>query len=114
MIASRTEEPYCSGLRKVMEIMDLNHGLTFSFVWKQEMGRSIERIVTGKTEKEVFLNFAESGGYSDNIMQLKTLNKRKTELESIINRQEEKMESKSKVVMSMGLIGGLFLTIALL
>lgn len=114
MIASRMSEPYSVGLYKIREIMNSNAGLTFSFVWKQEMGRCLETVLLGDKEKVVFLNFPESGSYADNMMQLKALNKCRAELEVAINRQEEKMESKSKVVMSMGLIGGLFLTIALL
>ena len=56
----------------------------------------------------------ESNGYIDNMTQLKTLEKCKGELDKAISAQEEKIENKSKVVMSMGLIGGLFLTIVLL
>ena len=114
MIASRMNVPYSTSLYKVREMMKLNAGLTFSFVWKQEMGRCLEKVLIGNREKEVFLNFPEAGSYADNMMQLKTLDKCKKELQHAVNKQEEKMESKSKVVMSMGLIGGLFLTIALL
>lgn len=113
-VAVRFPNPYKDGLEKVREIMNSNRGLTFLFVWKQEMGKSLTDITIGKREKEVFLNFPESNGYIDNMTQLKTLEKCKGELDKAISAQEEKIENKSKVVMSMGLIGGLFLTIVLL
>ena len=78
------------------------------------MGRSLADVNVGTREKDVFLNFPENKGYIDNIAQLKSFEKCKKELGKAISAQEEKLENKSKVVMSMGLIGGLFLTIVLL
>lgn len=114
MISHRMDEPYATGLYKVWEIMNSNQGLTFALVWKQEMGKCIREVSIGNMEKEIFLNFAEGNGYADNQMQLKILEKCRKTLDQAINVQEERMENKSKVVMSMGLIGGLFLTIVLL
>lgn len=113
-VASRLPKPYMDGLEKVREIMNSNGGLTFLLAWKQEMGRTLSDVNVGPSEKEVFLNFPEINGYIDNMTQLKTLEKCKCELDKAISTQEEKIENKSKVVMSMGLIGGLFLTIVLL
>ena len=53
-VASRLPKPYIDGLEKVREIMNSNRGLTFLFVWKQEMGKSLTDITIGKREKEVF------------------------------------------------------------
>lgn len=114
MVSGRMDEPYRAGLYKVWEIMSSNQGLAFSFVWKQEMGKCIRDISIGILEKEEFLNFANSNGYADNRMQIKTLEKCRENLGQSIKKQEERMESKSKVVMSMGLIGGIFLAIVLL
>ncbi len=114
MISRRMDEPYATGLYKVWELMNSNQGLAFSFVWKQEMGKCMSNISIDNSEKESFLNFVDSTGYADNQMQLKMLEKCKNVLKQAINRQEEKMENKSKVVMSIGIIGGLFLTIVLL
>lgn len=114
MISYRTKKPYSSGLYNVWKIMNSNSGLTFSLVWKQEMGKCMHDIPIGSTEKEEFLNFADSTGYADNQMQLKMLEKCKKSVGEAIKHQEERMENKSKVVMSMGLIGGLLLTIVLL
>lgn len=114
MISNRIMNPYSAGLYNVWEIMNLNNGLTFSLAWKQEMGKCMYDIPIGNTEKEAFLKFAESTGYADNQMQLKMLEKCKITLGGAIKHQEERMENKSKVVMSIGLMGGLFLTIVLL
>jgi len=114
MIATRLSEPYSVGLNSIREIMNSNRGLTFSFVWKQEMGRCLQDVNVSTGEKEMFLNFPEGNGYIDNLTQLKAIEKCKRELDKAISVQEEKIENKSKVVMSMGLIGGLFITIVLL
>ena len=114
IIATRLPKPYLDGLEKIREIMNSNSGLTFLFVWKQEMGKCLTGINVGKRDRDIFLNFPEINGYIDNMTQLKTLERCKYELGKAISTQEEKIENKSKVVMSMGLIGGLFLTIVLL
>lgn len=114
MISYRVMKPYSAGLYNVWEIMNLNNGLTFSLAWKQEMDKCMHDIPIGSTEKEEFLMLAESTGYADNQIQLKMVEKCKKSLGEAIGHQEEKMENKSKVVMSIGLMGGLFLTIVLL
>ncbi len=114
MISRRMEEPYAGGLYMVWKLMNSDKGMTFSTVWKQEMGKCIENIKVGKEEGKAFLEIGDGNGYADNAMQMKAFAKCRLTLEKAIKEQEEKMENKSKVVMSMGLIGGLFLTIVLM
>lgn len=114
MASHRVEKPYSTGLSNVWNVMCANKGLPFSIVWKQEMGKFLKDIPVGEKEKELFLQFAESSGFADNQMQLRTMERCRESLEQSIIKQEESMENKTKVVMSMGLIGGLFLTIVLL
>lgn len=114
MVAQRVESPCREGLINVWKGMCDNKGLPFSMVWKQEMGRCLETISVGKKEKEEFIQFAGSCGFADNHMQLRAMERCREFLGQSIKKQEEVMENKTKVVMSMGLIGGLFLTIVLL
>ena len=114
MVAQRVEEPLCEGLMNVWKGMCENRGLTFSIVWRQEMGKCLNNLPAGKKEKEQFMQFADSSGFADNRMQLRAMERCREILGQSIKKQEEAIENKTKVVMSMGLIGGLFLTIVLL
>ena len=114
MVAQRVETPFSEGLLAVWKGMCENTGLPFSIVWKQEMGRQLADISVGKKEKQYFMQFAENSGFADNQMQIRGLERCRELLSQSIKKQEEVIENKTKVVMSMGLVGGLFLTIVLL
>lgn len=114
MIGNRVEEPYREGLLSVCKVMEENEGLPFSLIWKKQMGESLQKTAAPKKERTLFLQFADSTGFADHQMQLRVLEQCRECLEQSVKKQEECMENKTKVVMSMGLIGGLFLTIVLL
>jgi len=114
VVAGRVESPYKEGLLAVYRGMCENRGLPFFIVWRQEMGKATQQIFTGKREKELFLEFAGECGFADTQMQQRSMERCRDVLEQSIKKQEEMLENKTKVVMSTGLIGGLFLTIVLL
>ena len=114
VVAGRTESPYKEALLAVHRGMCENRGLPFYIVWKQEMGKITKEIQAGKKEKELFLKFAGESGFADTQMQLRSMERCREILGQSIKKQEEMLENKTKVVMSMGLFGGLFLTIVLL
>lgn len=114
IISNRIEEPYRTGLQSVWEEMQANRGLSFLQVWKIQMENCLQPVATAKKDKLLFLQLADSTGFADCRMQLRALEQCRELLGQSIKKQEESMENKTKVVMSMGLIGGLFLTIVLL
>lgn len=114
MIADRMEEPYRSSLFKIYEIMKTNRGLPFEKVWRQEMGKCLQTVLPGKKESELFLQFSHNTGFADNQMQIKALEQYCEMFAQSVRKQEESMENKARVVMSMGFISGIFLTIVLL
>lgn len=112
--ASRVEEPYRRGLLEVFQGMEKDRGIPFSLVWKQVMEKCLQQTKVNKKDRLLFLQFAEHTGYADYQMQQKMLQQCRQTLGQSVKKQEESMENKAKVVMSMGVIGGLFLTIVLL
>lgn len=78
----------------------------------------MEKCLTGlpldKKDKQLFLRFAKSTGFADCQMQMRALEQYSALLAQSIDVQRENVMKKGKVVMSMGLIGGIFLTIVLL
>ena len=114
MTAGRMEEPYRSSLLKIYEIMKTNRGLPFDKVWRQEMGKCLQTVLIGKKERELFQQFSHNTGFADNRMQIKALEQYCDMFAQSVRKQEENMEDKAKVVMSMGFISGIFLTIVLL
>lgn len=114
MAGEKMEDPFKSYLLGICEIMRTNKGLPFDKVWKQEMGKCMKSLLLGEGDKELFLQFSDSTGYADNRMQLLALEKYSDLFAQSVKKQEESMENKARVVMSMGLTGGIFLTIVLL
>lgn len=114
MTGEKMEEPFKSCLFGICEIMRTNKGLPFDKVWKQEMGKCLKLLPIEKRDRETFLQFSDSTGYADKRMQLLALEKYSDLFAQSVKKQEESMENKARVVMSMGLTGGIFLTIVLL
>lgn len=113
-VGKKVHEPYQSSLTTVCEVMKKNKGLTFDVVWKQEMGKCLKKLPLKKKEIDIFLDFSTCSGFPDNKMQVKALEQYYHLLGQSVKTMEESIENKSKVVMSMGLISGIFLTIVLL
>lgn len=114
MAGMKTEEPYRSVLVQISEKMRTNTGISFPKVWEQEIGACLSNLPLDKKDKQLFLRFAKSTGFADRQMQLRALEQYSALLTQSIEVQRDNLMKKGKVVMSMGLIGGIFLTIVLL
>lgn len=114
MAGVKTAEPYRSALLHVAEQMRENAGISFPKVWEQEMKHCLAKLAVKKKDRELFLRFAQSTGYADRQMQLRALEQYSMLLKQSVEAQREELLKKGRVVMSMGLISGVFLTIVLL
>lgn len=114
LIGRRAKEPYRETLFAICDKMGENRGVSFDVVWKEEMERCLERLPIDREEKELVLNFFSCSGFADRRMQERAVEQQCGLLQQAVKKQEEAIENKSKVVMSMGLISGIFLTIVLL
>lgn len=107
-------KPYSLALERVFTCMEENKGLSFAFVWKREMKECLDKLPIGKKERELFLQFANYSGFSDGQMQMRALEEYSELLKQATKEMEKQIQSKGKVVMSMGVASGVLLSIILL
>lgn len=113
-IEKRVAEPYRNALQQIRLETEQNSGAGFPDIWRDKMGAALRDVPLKKEEKEIFLSFAAGMGYSDSEMQIRVIERQKIQLAGIKERLEKSMESKAKVITSMGILGGLMLVIILL
>ncbi len=113
-IGSRIKEPYGKAFKEIYEKMLLNNGCSFSEVWKECMKKCLKGAVLSEEEKRVCLDFGDCAVYMDEKMQAEAIEQYLHRLELSVKKLEEDMINKSKVIMSLSVMGGLFVAIILI
>ncbi|WMC92949.1 stage III sporulation protein AB [Kineothrix sp. MB12-C1] len=113
-IAARSKEPYRKALEGVYEEMAMNNGCSFSEIWKRHMEECLKETVLSKADKKVCMDFGDCVGYMDGEMQSKAFAQYLHRLGLEVKRLEEEIANKSKVIMSLSIMGGLLAVIILL
>lgn len=113
-LAGRAPEPYREALEGIHEEMLANKGTTFDAIWRRQMERCTRRLVLHAEEKRRLLEFGSCVGFMDGQMQAQMLEQYIHRLELSIERQEKDMANKSKVIMSLSIMGGLMIAVILI
>ncbi|WP_342759759.1 stage III sporulation protein AB [Kineothrix sedimenti] len=113
-IGSRIKEPYGRAFHDIYEKMLLNSGCSFSEIWKECMKKCLKGTALSEEEKRVCLDFADCAGYMDGKMQAEAIEQYLHRLELSVKKLEEDMINKSKVIMSLSVMGGLLVAIILI
>lgn len=113
-IAGKLKEPFGSALLRVSENMAWEKGESFQRVWEEEMQKSFFHLPLTGRQKALLLRFPESTGLFQAEGQAKAMQRQLEELDRWIARLEEEEKSKNKVIMSLGIAAGVFLSILLL
>lgn len=113
-IAGRVPEPYREAFFEVYKEMLANHGITFAEVWKRQMEGCTGKLVMPAEEKKRFLEFGSCAGFMDGQVQAQMLEQHIRRLELSIDRQEKEMVNKSRVIMSLSVMGGFMIAVLLI
>lgn len=113
-IAEKLKDPLGSALIRVSESMAWERGESFSRVWEEEMEKGLLGMPLTDRQKSLLLRFPESTGLSQAEGQAKVMQRQIEELDRWIAQLEQEEKSKNKVIMSLGIAAGIFLSILLL
>lgn len=111
---SRLEEPFQSTFYKIYEDMLVNGGSAFSEIWKKNMESCLKKMLLSEADKKVLYEFGDCAGYMDGQMQAKAIEHYIHNLDLSVKKMEDDMANKSKVIMSLSVMGGMLLVIMLL
>lgn len=113
-IGGRVEEPYKRAFFAIKDEMAVNYGTAFPALWEKQMEICMKEVPVSAQDKRIFLDFGNCIGYMDGTMQAEAVEQYVHKLELTIERLEKEMADKSKVIMSLSIMGGLMLAVILL
>lgn len=113
-VGTRLEEPFGSAFAQIYEDMLANSGCSFYTIWKRNMETCLKSSKLSGEDKRILVEFGECAGYVDGQMQGKAVEHYMHSLDLSVKKLEEDMANKSRVIMSLSVMGGLLLSIMLL
>lgn len=112
--AGRVDEPYKKALQNVADALKKEEGKGFAECWQHEMGKLLNTLPVSRAEKEMFLKPGQSCGQWDGQMQIRVLEQYRDMLADAIRIREKNIIQQGKLAASLGIMGGLLLTVILL
>lgn len=89
-------------------------GEEFEVIWKRVFEEALKGSVLKKQEREFLLRFADKQGLAKEEAQARTLDMLLCELDRYMEQVQEEQKNRNKMVISMGMAGGMLLCILLL
>lgn len=108
------KEPYRSAFLEVFQRVEENDGTALEHIWKERMRACMSSLPLKEEEKEILYTLPEQQGILDETMQAADAGQSLDLLTEHIRRAEAEYENKSRVIMSISVMAGLFLAILLL
>lgn len=108
------EEPYRSAFLELFYKLEENDGTVLNKMWKEQMDTCMMGLPLKEEEKNILKNLPEHLGIQDETMQAADIGQSLDMLEDHIHQAEAEYENKIRVIMSISVMAGLFLTILLL
>lgn len=98
---------------KVSERLQNQEGEVFYAIWKEEIDRMPKEVCLSKEDRESLKGLGEHLGYLDMGMQERTILLYLEQLDLVIDYLRKHKQEKSRLYTSLGIMGGLFLTIVM-
>lgn len=114
LLSQCMEEPYKSAFHEIFHKMEENDGSILENIWKEKMEKCMEAMPLKEEEKAVLIRLPEHLGVLDETIQAQSIGQSLDIIAERITRTESEYEGKSRVVMSISVMAGLFLIILLL
>lgn len=113
-ISKRYEGSFNTFLHIVIEQLQNLSGATLSDIWRNAVEKGLKGFSLTKLDKESLLNFGSNLGYLDKDMQLGTIDLYIAQLEAEIEEATRTAKEKSYLYKSLGILGGIFISIIML
>lgn len=113
-IAGKVNEPYKTAFLEIYGQMSANRGGSFRAIWTESMEKCLKALPVSEEERRECLAFGDCAGYMDNRMQAEAIGQYMHSLERSVKKLEDDMTNKSKVIMSLSVMGGLLTAIILI
>lgn len=113
-VGEKAKEPYRGAMLSIYAEMGRHDGESFYEKWQIKMKQALREIPVTSAEKEMFLEFCECSGLSDNQMQIRAIEQYRDMLAYAVKNREDNLEKQGRLASGLGVMGGLLLTVILL
>ena len=113
-LSESVAEPLSGMLFRVSEKMTLAQSEGFEEIWQKEAAGVLRGYSLSERQRKIIFDFPAGMNLWECGGQVKSLQRQIEELGNLIAEMEQEEKSKNKVIMSLGIAAGLFLTIILL
>lgn len=114
MTEIRMEPPFSEMLHDIYQETEENTGKSFPQIWVEQVEKHFTNFSLKKEDKTLLQEFSRSLGYADRELQEQAIDNQMTLLQNVIQKMEAHMAEREKMIMSLGIMGGLLLIILLL
>lgn len=114
LLGKYMEEPYQSIFSSLYQKQKENSGYVLEKLWKEQMEEGMKELPLKKDEKDILRNLPEHLGIQDETMQAADIGQSMDMLQERIKQAEAGYENKARVIMSISVMAGLFISILLI
>lgn len=113
-LSVRHDGRYKKFLQTAAERLNEYEGVTFNDIWKEAANKGLENTSLSKKDLMNLTQFGENMGYLDKEMQLNTIDLYLSQIEEEIKELSKNVREKTYMYNTLGILGGIFLTIIML
>ena len=109
---------YCNAsyrpfFRKIYEQTNQGKGTSFGYIWEQQMALCLQDAPLSEEEKDILRNLPQNLGMQDEKLQAENIGGSMDLLNRKCQKAEDAYENKAKMILSVSVLTGIFLTILL-
>jgi len=113
-LSVRHDGKYKVFFSKIAERLIELGGVSFSDIWKEAIAKELSNTSLNKKDLQTLTQFGENLGYLDKEMQLNTIDLYLSQIDEEIKDLSKNVKEKSYLYNSLGILGGIFITILML
>lgn len=114
LIGRKVGGEYGSFLEEVSGRLGARSGERFAQIWREEIDKQLKRVYLNGSDLEELKLLGENLGYLDAEMQSRTIDLYLEQIEITINSLRENLAQRCRLCTSLGVMGGIFITIVML
>lgn len=114
LLSQYAKEPYRQTFSEIFNKLEENDGSILNNIWKEKFEACMKGLPLKEEEKAVLIGLTEQLGIMDEEAQAVNIGQSLDMIKERIHRTESEYENKSRVIMSISVMAGLFLIILLL
>lgn len=108
------KSPFAQLLHDIYEEAEQNTGKAFPLIWEEQVKKHFVKSALKKEDIGLLMEFSRSFGHADRKLQKQAIENQLALLTALLQKQEAQLAEREKMIMSLGIMGGLLLVILLL